>query len=80
MEPNNKETLEMMITYFLNEIEFQKELIRHSKHDIDDATEDGDNSKLRIHTKMLRRREAKMNDLHRMLDFVQRLHYEMEVQ
>ena len=80
MEPNNKETLEMMITYFLKEIEFQRGLIRDSKHAIDDATEDGDDSRLRIHTEMLRRREAKMNDLHQMLDFVQNLHYEMEVQ
>ena len=76
---NRKENMEKIMEYLLDQITFQKTMVRDAHHKLDDAKEDNDNETLiKCHERILEKRENELNQLKEMLDFMQELHYEEE--
>ena len=76
---NRKENMEKIMEYLLDQILFEKQMLRDSKHKMEDAIEDKeDEVHINFYKRCVEKRENNLTNLREMLQFMQELHYEEE--
>jgi len=76
---NRKENMEKIMKYLLDQIFFEKQMLRDSKHKMEDAIEDKeDEVHINFYKRCVEKRENNLTNLREMLHFMQELHYEEE--